>query len=265
MGGLRGELPATFWTFLVASLALAGFPLVTAGFYSKDLILSQAFFSGTRGAVWLWGAGLVGAFLTAIYIFRAVFEVFFGDDVEISGRYPGAVMTLPMIALALLSVVGGFVETPPALGGVHLFSGLLTWTVPAVEQAHHAGMQAALVEWSAAIVPLVGIVLAWWLFLRSPRRAARLRRSPLSGALYRLWDSGWGFDRAYHGLFVEPYNWIARVNREDFVDRLYAGVAEAARAVHAGLSRSQTGRLRWYGTVLAAGVAALLAYSLLFF
>ncbi len=85
MGGLRKQLPLTFWTFLVASASLAAVPLVTAGFYSKDLILFEAW-SSTAGSPWLWAAGLVGALLTSIYTFRMVFLTFFGQAHQQVGR-----------------------------------------------------------------------------------------------------------------------------------------------------------------------------------
>ncbi len=262
MGGLRRELPVTFWTFLIASLALAGFPLVTAGFYSKDLILSQAYFGDLDGAVWMWIAGLVGAFVTTLYIFRAVFEVFFGEEVEITGRRPGPVMTIPMIALAILSVVGGFVEMPETLfGGVHLFRGFLDWSLPAAQVAHH-GTVATLVELTAASMPLLGLLVAWWLFLRSPELVRRMRRGSVGRALYELWDSGWAFDWLYDRAFVRPYVWLAQVNRHDLVDRLYDGLAEVARVLHVGASRLQTGRLRLYVGVLGLGAVLVVLATL---
>src|SRR5205814_1532287 len=78
MGGLRRQLPITFWTFLIGAASLAALPLVTAGFYSKDLILAEAWTS-PQGSFWLWLGGLVGALLTAIYTFRLVFVTFFGE------------------------------------------------------------------------------------------------------------------------------------------------------------------------------------------
>ncbi len=87
MGGLARRLPVAFWSFLIGSAALAALPLVTAGFYSKEAILSGAWADGTSGRV-LWVAGVVGAFLTGLYIFRAVFIAFFGEEhTHVSGRY----------------------------------------------------------------------------------------------------------------------------------------------------------------------------------
>src|SRR5690606_35715080 len=86
MGGLRRRLPLVFWAFLIGAAALASVPLVTSGFYSKEQILAGAW-SAERGAVWLGLAGLAAAFLTSVYIFRAVFIVFFGAPAT-AGRHP---------------------------------------------------------------------------------------------------------------------------------------------------------------------------------
>ena len=124
MGGLRKELPVTFWTFLIGSASLSALPLVTAGFYSKDLILWQAWSSPSGGTA-LWMAGLFGAFITSIYTFRMVFVTFFGvSKMDVSYR-PGLRITIPLIVLAFLSLGGGFVELPDTLGSLHLFSDLL--------------------------------------------------------------------------------------------------------------------------------------------
>ncbi len=125
MGGLRKKLPVTFWTFLIGSCALSAVPLVTAGFYSKDLIIWQAYASA-RGGAWLWAGALAGALLTSMYTFRMVALTFFGPPAGRVGRHGGWRIHLPMIVLAALSLVAGFVEMPETLGGVSLFSGFLS-------------------------------------------------------------------------------------------------------------------------------------------
>src|SRR4051794_29449219 len=118
MGGLRKKLPVAFWTFLIGSASLAALPLVTAGFYSKDLILWQAW-SSAGGNPWLWAAGWGGAILTGLYIFRVVFLVFFGEARTATPpetRRPGLRITIPLIVLAAFSLVGGWIETPPFFG-----------------------------------------------------------------------------------------------------------------------------------------------------
>jgi len=111
MGGLRKELPLAFWTFVIAGCSLAGLPLITAGFYSKGLIIWSGWAS-ERGGPGLWAVGVIGVFLTSLYIFRVIFLVFFGEvKIQVSHR-PGFAMTFPCIVLAILSVVGGWVNLP---------------------------------------------------------------------------------------------------------------------------------------------------------
>ncbi|MFH1144546.1 MAG: NADH-quinone oxidoreductase subunit L, partial [Candidatus Eisenbacteria bacterium] len=116
MGGLRRSLPLVFWTFLIGSASLSALPLVTAGFYSKDLILFEAW-SAPLGSPWLWAAGLAGALITAVYSFRLVFRVFAGPLKTPVTRRPGYAVTIPLVALAVLALIGGFVEMPATLGG----------------------------------------------------------------------------------------------------------------------------------------------------
>jgi NADH-quinone oxidoreductase subunit L len=115
MGGLRRALPVTFWTFLAASASLAAVPVITAGFYSKDLILFETWASPIGGP-WLWLAGLVGALLTSIYTFRMVFVTFFGDMQRKPDGRAGWLMLGPLVVLGVLAIVGGFVDLPPTLG-----------------------------------------------------------------------------------------------------------------------------------------------------
>jgi NADH-quinone oxidoreductase subunit L len=141
MGGLKKDLPGVYWTFLIGGAALAGFPLVTAGFYSKDLILWEAW-SSPRGGPWLWAAGALGAFLTALYTFRLIFIVFFGSAKTHVHHPPGTRIMIPLTVLAVLSVVGGLVEVPGTLGGKPLFSDFIapSFVTPAATRLSSAGV-----------------------------------------------------------------------------------------------------------------------------
>ncbi len=107
MGGLHRELPIAFWTFLAGGCALAGLPLITAGFFSKDLIIWSAGASALGGAAF-WAVGLVGVLLTSLYTFRLIFLVFFGEAHTPVTRRPGWAMVAPAVVLAVLSIVGGY-------------------------------------------------------------------------------------------------------------------------------------------------------------
>jgi NADH-quinone oxidoreductase subunit L len=260
MGGLRKELPGTFRAFLIGAASLAALPLVTAGFYSKDLILARAWMAPT-GGLWLWLAGLVGALLTAVYTFRMVFLVFYGPLKEKPARRPGVAIGIPLTVLAGLSIVGGFIELPANLGGRPLFSDFLASALP---QAAAEGIPAE--GWFQAVsglVCIVGIYLAYLFFLRSPALAGRLAASAVGSALRRFWLGGWGFDWLYERFFIRPYVWIARINKSDFVDVFYDDIAWLSRLAHMLLAETQTGNVRWYAMGLVIGAVVFIAVAVL--
>jgi NADH-quinone oxidoreductase subunit L len=264
MGGLRKELPLVFWTFLIGSCSLAALPLITAGFYSKDLILYDAW-SSASGSHWLWAAGLAGALLTSLYIFRAVFVTFFGQAhasvTEASTiRGPGAAMAIPLLTLAVLSVLGGFVQLPPILGDWPLFSDFLHTILPEV-RAVRGGVFA---EWgltvSAAVASLAGILVAYVVFLRT-RLAQNLVRTRLGTMLHRLWFAGWGFDWLDNELVVRPFVRLANLDKDDAIDLLYRGIAWLSKAAHRMLSRTQTGQIRWYAVGIVVGAIVMIGLA----
>src|SRR5574341_184859 len=214
MGGLKDKLPATFWAFLIGSASLSALPLVTAGFYSKDLILWQTWTSPSGGAA-LWAAGLLGAFITSAYTFRMVFLTFFGaTKMEVSHR-PGARMIVPLFALSFFSIIGGFIELPETPGHLGLFSGFLQPAFPDQSVQHANAGNELLFQVIASLVSLSGIALAYLLYLRRPQMAGKLSQTPAGAGLQQFWFSGWGFDRLYDALLVRPFEWIARINKDD--------------------------------------------------
>ena len=113
MGGLRKELPVAFWTFLIAGCSLAGLPFITAGFYSKDLIIWEAW-SAAQGHPGFWIVGMIGALLTSLYTFRVIFRVFFGPIQTPVGTRPGYAMTVPLVVLAFCADHGWSGKGPSA-------------------------------------------------------------------------------------------------------------------------------------------------------
>jgi NADH-quinone oxidoreductase subunit L len=237
MGGLRKQLPWVFWTFLAGAASLAALPGITAGFYSKDLILLGASTSTRSGASWLWMGGLLGAGLTALYAFRMVFLVFFGAPKREVSRKPGLCMRVPLLILGILSLIGGMWDVPRFLEG--LFAPL-----PA--------RSALLPGLAAGFISVLGVVVAAIYFLK-PRR-----RILVPGILARLWSVGWGFDQAYGVILVRPFYWLARVNRKDWIDSAFDGAAWVSRCLNEALSNTQTGKLRWYAAMIAAGTVIYL-------
>ncbi len=254
MGGLRKKLPVVFMTFLIGSASLSALPLVTAGFYSKDQILWYAY-SSQYGNIFLWFAGIVGAFLTTLYSFRMIFITFYGEAKTQPAFRPGKLMTVPLVVLAALSVFGGFVELPATLGNIHLFSNLIENSVPVIHAKHNENQELFFQILSSAIA-LTGIWLAWLIYLKKPVLSASFSHSRLN----KYFEKGWGFDKLYDTLFVRPIVWLSVVDKEDFFDFLNKGLSGAALFLNRLLSYSQNGKLRWYLMSLAIGIVVILTF-----
>jgi NADH-quinone oxidoreductase subunit L len=268
MGGLRRRMPFAFWGYLIGSASLAAFPLITAGFYSKDTILAETFAS-PLGGPWLWGAGLIGAFLTSVYIFRSVFVAFFGEVRIEPTRRSGPAIVIPLVTLSVLALIGGFIGIPATLGGFAPLADFLHTALPAnAAAAPHAGGELSfrLESWlqiMSSLACLLGIAVAWALFYRRAPRFEELSQTADARKLDRLWASGWGFDWLYDRLFVRPYLWFAHVNYSDVVDGFYSIIAMLTRMSHLILSDTQSGRVRWYATGVLGGAMLLVAIGLL--
>lgn len=248
MGGLWKKIPLAYASFLVGGSALAALPLVTAGFYSKDEILWEAFASGHQN---LLIAGLVGAFLTSIYTFRLIFIVFHGEaKTEAHGGH-GIAHHLPLIVLIVLSTFIGAWITPPLAG-----------VLP--QSAGHAGGEAKhSLEIASGAIALAGILLAALLFLGKRRFVSALAKSTPGRFFGTWWYHAWGFDWLYNWIFVKPYLAITRLLRSDPIDKAILIVPILARAGNLTLSLTENGRLRWYAASIVGGAVLLLAALLL--
>ena len=253
MGGLRKELPVAFWTFLAGGCALAGLPFITAGFFSKDLIIWQAW-SAPGGHPALWVAGMLGAGLTSLYTFRLIFRVFFGPLGTTVTKRPGYAMKVPLVILAVLAVVGGYLKGP-------LFA-FLHSALPSTIEAHVGSLTETGSEAIAGLLFLVGLYFAYLFHLKKRSLSDTLVANPFGRVLDQWWFAGWGFDWIYDKVFVQPFIWVANVNKSDFVDAFYTGIARVADASYRSLSRTETGRARWYATAMAAGSVVFVALVL---
>jgi NADH-quinone oxidoreductase subunit L len=250
MGGLRFELPLAFWSFVIGGSALAGLPLITAGFFSKDLILWQAW-AGPNGNGGFWIAGMLGATLTSFYTYRLVLLVFYGPEkLELSYK-PGAVVAIPLVILCVLSVLGGYVNTPPDFGGTPVFSNFLNTVLPSLAQERVGPITELSTALCASASFAIGFGLAY--FLYAPWRS----RIPREDPLLRLWYAGWGVDWLYDKLFVAPVQFLVRKSATDMVDYIYTGIAKLADLGNSTLRLSQNGRTRWYAMGIAAGFVVL--------
>jgi NADH-quinone oxidoreductase subunit L len=257
MGGLRKQLPVTFWTFLFASGALAAFPLVTAGFYSKDMIIWYAW-SSDKGNVFLWLAGVLGAFITGIYTFRMVFVTFFGEAKMTVDRKPGIRLHIPLVVLGFLSIVAGFIELPETMGHLKLFSGFLHSILPPVKAVHEAAGTELLFQIITAVLALSGIFLAYIFYLRNFKTVQEITGGGLPALLRKYWFSGWGFDWLYDHVFVFPIVWLSVINKNDFIDLFYNGIASVNRTFNRQLVKTQSGQLRWYAVGILIGAVITL-------
>nr|AAS07954.1 NADH-quinone oxidoreductase, L subunit [uncultured marine bacterium 463] len=244
MGGLRTRLPIVFLSFFIGSAALAALPF-TSGFYSKDAILLSAWALEDIGP-WLWAGGLLGALLTSIYSFRLVFIVFFGEAKTEPDRQPGWKMAGPLLLLCLLSLVGGWFALP--LAGV--------FPAAAEHTVNHA------VEWISIGTPLLGLLLAYLMFLGGQLSVDKMVASSGARALRDFWFSGWRIDQLYDVLWVTPYKKISYWMRNEPVDAIYNSIVAANQWAHHRLLVLQNGELRWYATTMVVGLILLLAVML---
>ncbi len=247
LGGLWRTLPLAYAGFVVGGAALVALPLLTAGFYSKDEILWQAFAADQSGLLL---AGLVGALLTSLYTLRLIIGTFHGAAGSDNARHaePGRGLQhgLPLVVLGVLSTFLGGLITPP-LEGV-LPKGPGEWV-----QSGHTTL-----ELLAAATSLAGIGIGLWLFLNRRQWLANRVEKGWPSMLWTYWHHAWGFDWLFERTLVRPYRWIVHVMRKDLVDRIFGMVAGVVRLFNAGLTRTQTGRLRTYATSMALGATVVL-------
>ena len=257
--GLGKELPWTFRAFLIGTLALVAVPPF-AGFFSKDVILAHALAEGLIGPI-VWVLALLGAFLTALYAFRLLFIVFTGKPSEFAkqnlhrARFEGPLtMMLPIGALVVLTIVAGFIQVP---GGWHAVD---TWLEPAAESLQEPSTWMEVVSPIAAVgVALLGSLLAWRFWGRQSDVPARTRSNHPVAA--RAFESKLYFDEAYDWIFVKPTQRIATFLRRRIEGPLVLGsvgeIGSSVRDLGQRLSRVQSGLLRSYALVLAAGLAVI--------
>jgi NADH-quinone oxidoreductase subunit L len=235
MGGLKDHMPYTFWTFAISVLAIAGTPF-TAGFFSKDEILWLAFTS-EHGSLTLWLLSVVGAGMTAFYMFRQFFMVFFGkcradhhtqEHLHESPR----VMTLPLVVLAIGALVAGYIGLPSVFGGSQ-FGHWLEPVVGAHAEEHPQHLLELGLMGVSISVAACGFLIAYLMYYRaalSPERFAALA----SGFFYRLFDRKYYLDEIYQVIFVNGTLLLARIGAwfdQYVIDGIVDGSASLTRFV----------------------------------
>ncbi|MGC1106643.1 MAG: NADH-quinone oxidoreductase subunit L [Candidatus Acidiferrales bacterium] len=274
MGGLRKKIPWTYGTMLVATLAISGAPLF-AGFFSKDEILFDAY-AGPGANVVLYGLGMAGALLTACYMFRLIFLTFHGkprfDEHHVHVHESPKVMLVPLVILAILSVIGGWFALPPYWGGRNYFKGFLDpvfnasnqlalqmhpgWTEP----SHSLELQMTAI---AVAVAFIGFLIAWYVYILKPG-AARKIADGLHPIYQLLWRKYY-VDELYGAVIIGPLVWLSRnvlwkVIDIRLIDGTVNGLAFLSRGVGSGLRHIQGGNTRSYATWVVVGAVAVTVF-----
>jgi len=264
MGGLRKKIPVTFWTMFMATLAIAGAPGFS-GFFSKDEILSEA----QRVSPVLWGLGVLTAGLTSFYMFRLLFLTFFGsqqyDEHKVHVHESPKNMTVPLIILAVLSVCGGWMAAPQLMGGMNHFEQFLAPVLatagasaaPAAESSGSGGEILQALLGAPVIAGLLGFLLAWWFYIKSPETPKKLAES--LSAPYKLLSGKYFIDELYAAVIVRPLVWISdkvlwHTVDERVIDGAVNGVALVSRESGDRLRHANTGNIRSYATWIVLGV-----------
>lgn len=268
MGGLRKTLPITFWVFAIGTFAISGFPFL-AGFFSKDEIFANTYAAGGR---WWWGFAGLGGMITAIYMCRLLFLTFFGnfrgtEDQKHHLHESPLVMTVPLLLLALLSVAGGFLNTPHFmhLGNPEWFAHFLE---PVVHNAdpQHGGEPHHLpesTEWRLLIFTssLAVLVIIISYFVYAVRRSLPVSDADQTG-FSKVLAHKFYIDEIYDFLFVKPVEKISQLLHyfadTRGIDGLVNGVGSGVQSLGAQFRKLQNGNMEYYLLGMVAGAVLLL-------
>lgn len=296
MGGLRNALPWTFWTFLIASLAIAGIPPLS-GFFSKDEILWNAF-AGSHGHWMLWLVGAIAAGMTAFYMFRLVFLTFFGKPQMGAKRFrqfreSPLTMIAPLGVLAVLAAGGGLLNIPliPGANFFHRFlEPVFADSSLVVHAEHHAVSLEVLLMVVSVGVALIGITISYVFYLKNPQLPRRLANQFKLGyqtLLHKYWVDEiyssvfvtgtkafgnllWHFDHWFVDGIVNGAAFLTKVTARlsalfdgKIVDGIVNGSGAVVDAVAVVLRRVQTGYIHNYGFIMVIGACVLLLIAFL--
>lgn len=272
MGGLKNIMPTTYKTFLIASLAIAGIPPLS-GFFSKDEILWRTFSSGYN---LLWFIGVITAFMTAFYIFRLFNLTFEGEK-----RYPShvhphespAVITIPLIILAVLSAVGGFIGIPSIFVGENgnIFE---NWLAPVYEPSEaflihltsHSHATEILLMVFSVIVAIAGILIARYVYIKNIKPVEFLVSQ--FNKLYQILYNKYYIDELYNFLFVTPIvktseRFLWKINDVKIIDGFVNTTAEMIDEFSRILRKIQTGVIQFYALLMIFGITIIIFLLLL--
>ena len=270
MGGLGKKIKWTYATMFVATLAIAGIPPF-AGFFSKDAILFASFQNETGGRI-LYALGLLTALLTAFYMFRLVFLTFNGkpryDEKKVHVHESPWSMLGPLVVLAILSVIGGWFALPTFFQGPDYFANFLAPVFGSAHEAVEAGGEAAAHQLELILagvafgMALTGIAIAYWLYLKNPRKPDDLAKSMKPA--YSTLLNKYYVDELYAATVVRPLLWLStnvfwKAADVVGIDGTVNGIAHGTAAIGDGVRHSQSGNTRSYAVWVIAGAIVVLA------
>ncbi|MCH8837018.1 MAG: NADH-quinone oxidoreductase subunit L, partial [Candidatus Marinimicrobia bacterium] len=269
MGGLKKAMPGTHLTMLVGVLAIAGIPGLS-GFFSKDEILWAAFSHYTGFISWIWLIGIITVGLTSFYMFRLLFLTFYGQPNEKGRPEPHespSIMIIPLILLAFLSILGGYVGIPESLGGHNAFHHFLAPVVAvftvaegAIQDTNHL-VEILLMAMSTAVA-LGGAYYAYQVYVGQPAHAEALAQK--LQLLHRLSFNKYYVDEAYQALVVRPLRSFSGLLWRWFDEKLVDRVANGAGDIFfkaGGLIRLvQNGLIQQYAAFILVGVLFIMGY-----
>lgn len=264
MGGLKKYMPVTYWTFLIASLSIAGIPGL-AGFFSKDEILWLAYNGGTVGRI-VWTIGTLVAALTAFYSFRIIFLAFHGKfrgthEQEHHLHESPKSMTIPLMLLAVGAISAGWLGISETLGGGNFIGHFFQ---PVLGHPHvHAGREEELMVMGISIVCAVGGILVSWIFYVLKPEIPKNLAANFKGIYTVLWNKYY-VDELYDAIIVRPTMWIAGsilmpVTDGTIIEGIVNGVPKAIAAFGERLRKLQTGSVQQYALSMAIGLFVLLS------
>lgn len=268
MGGLRKYIPLTYSTFLIGAIAIAGVPFLS-GFFSKDAILTTAY---ANGYYLVWALGILGAVMTAFYMFRLIFLTFHGQErlapeVKAHIHESPPVMTIPLALLAFFSVVAGYVGLPVVVGeNLNYFGHFLEPVLRGGHEAHISHILEWILIGISIGVAFLGIIIAWVFYIKSPKIPEKLRtRFP---RIYKLLYNKYYMDEIYNAAFVHPTVRGSEIIYDNFdlkiIDGTVNGSAKVTDFSGKILSYFQSGLIKDYALIFLLGVIIFLGYLIIF-
>jgi NADH-quinone oxidoreductase subunit L len=268
MGGLSSKIKVTYWTMLIATLAISGAPLF-AGFFSKDEILFHDYTAGGNGGHVFYAIGLITALLTSFYMFRLIFLTFHSkpryDEHHVHVHESPWSMLGPLVILAVLSIFGGWFALPDFFGGPDYFANFLSPVFGSHEAPGLSEAAAHGLEWTLAIVAVAtattGFFLAFWLYLKQPGKPEQLAKS-LKGIYTTLYNKYY-VDELYAAVIVGPLVWLSenvlwKVVDVEAIDGTVNGIAHGAAAIGDTVRHAQSGNTRSYAVWVVVGALAVI-------